>query len=61
MIKPEIKLLKCYEWSHMTLGGDLCTNNIGSLIHVLNSSTKEVMETQLVCHKCMRSLTIYGK
>lgn len=61
MIKPEIQLLKCYEWNHMTLGGEPCTNNIASFIKVLNSSTKEVIETQLVCHKCMRSLTIYGK
>ena len=61
MIKPEIQILKYYEWNHMTLNGDLCANNIAALINILNSSSKEVIETQLVCHKCMRSLTIYGK
>lgn len=61
MIKPEIQVLRCYEWNHMTLNGSLCANNLVTLINVLNSSSKEVIETQLVCHKCMRSLTIYGK
>ena len=61
MIKPEIQILRYYEWNHMTLNDDLCANNTVALINILNSSSKEVIETQLVCHKCMRSLTIYGK
>jgi hypothetical protein len=61
MIRPEIQILRYYEWNHMTLSGDLCANNTVALINVLNSSSKEVIETQLVCHKCMRSLIIYGK
>ena len=61
MIKPEIQILRYYEWNHMTLNDDLCANNTVALINILNNSSKEVIETQLVCHKCMRSLTIYGK
>ena len=61
MIKPEIQILRYYEWNHMTLNDDLCANNTVALINILNSSSKEVIETQLVCHKYMRSLTIYGK
>ena len=64
MIKPEIKLIKQYDWKHMSWLNTLidvtkiCDNERVSLVKI--SSPEGGTETQLVCTTCGRTLTIYG-
>ena len=67
MIKPEIKLIKQYNWKHIDYVSQtvmnipqICANERVSLIRISSSGDK-MTETQLVCTNCGRALTIYGK
>ena len=65
MIKPEITLLKQYQWKHIqwlnTLidKTEICPQEVVSLVRI--SSPEGGVETQLFCTHCMRRLEIYGK
>ena len=66
MIKPEIKLIKQYDWKHIDYISQtvmnisqICSNERVSLVRI--SSPEGRIETQLVCTNCGRILTIYGK
>lgn len=65
MIKPEIELIKQYNWKHISWLNTLiditkiCDNERVSLVKI--SSPESGVETQLVCTTCGRTLTIYGK
>lgn len=65
MIKPEVTLLKQYQWKHVqwlnTLidKTEICPQEVVSLVRI--SSPEGGVETQLFCTHCMRRLEIYGK
>ena len=65
MIKPEVTLLKQYQWKHVqwlnTLidKTEICPQEVVSLVRI--SSPEGGVETQLFCTHCMRKLEIYGK
>ena len=65
MIKPEVTLLKQYQWKHVqwlnTLidKTEICPQEVVSLVRI--SSPEGGIETQLFCTHCMRKLEIYGK
>ena len=65
MIKPEVTLLKQYQWRHIqwlnTLidKTEICPQEVVSLVRI--SSPEGGTETQLFCTHCMRKLEIYGK
>ena len=67
MIKPELRLIRKIKWKHANeLMGmidqyKLCDNEEVALVEILDPSTKQQLEIQLMCTTCGRNLTLYGK
>lgn len=67
MIKPEMKLVKILKWKHINElmqninQPTMCQQEDVALVEIKDPQTKKIIELQLCCTSCLRSLTLYGK
>lgn len=67
MIQPEIKVIKEVNWEHKSLlkpeffPNGICPNDESPLVQFIDPQTKKIIQVQVICTACQRSLTLYGK